>query len=481
VAAVATTALLHLATMRRALGPDEGGFAVVAQHWREPGPFLYGPLWVDRPPGIVAVFDMADRLGAFGPRLVATGLAVVIVIAVAWATQTVAGARASAWAAWTAAALTSTILLQAHQLTGELIATALVSVSIAALLHGLQANWPMPAAWGAVAGAGATAAIFVKQNMLGAGVFALVLAVALLAKHRWTRKANAVYAGFGAGVGVVAAAALAWAERHGGVDALVYAMFGFRADAAGVMDEWSLAAPALRLGLLLLVGAGSLMLPLAVVVAAHLRRNWRPVDPLVLALIVTVVAQLVAMLLGLNYWPHYLIPFIPVLALAVGLTVSRDSGRWTRRLVIAAAVSAAVVTPATALIDSPGDAWATGRWVARSAHPSDTVVVAYSHPNLIHASGLRPAYPYLWSLPTRTLDPHLHLMVATLNGPDRTTWFVHRDPIDDWRLDEDRQVGKALAARYRRVAVVCGEPIWLRNDAVRSLKPVPKDCGGGAL
>jgi hypothetical protein len=58
------------------LGVDEGGFLAVAQHMGAPGRYLYGPLWVDRPPGLIAVFALAAHLGPYGARLVALGLAV---------------------------------------------------------------------------------------------------------------------------------------------------------------------------------------------------------------------------------------------------------------------------------------------------------------------------------------------------------------------------------------------------------------------
>ena len=57
------TVVVHLLSLTRRLGPDEGGFAMVARHWHEAGPFLYGPQWVDRPPGLIALFDAAQHLG----------------------------------------------------------------------------------------------------------------------------------------------------------------------------------------------------------------------------------------------------------------------------------------------------------------------------------------------------------------------------------------------------------------------------------
>jgi hypothetical protein len=42
--------LLRLPFTCRPAYPDEAGYLLVARHWRSGGPWLYGMLWVDRPP-----------------------------------------------------------------------------------------------------------------------------------------------------------------------------------------------------------------------------------------------------------------------------------------------------------------------------------------------------------------------------------------------------------------------------------------------
>ena len=81
--AVTATLLVHLLSLTRRLGPDEGGFAMVAQHWNQAVGFLYGPQWVDRPPGLIALFATVEHLGPYGVRLGATLAAVLLVGALA--------------------------------------------------------------------------------------------------------------------------------------------------------------------------------------------------------------------------------------------------------------------------------------------------------------------------------------------------------------------------------------------------------------
>ena len=70
--ACAATLAVHLLFVTRHLGSDEGGYSVVAAHWFDGGPFVYGSQWVDRPPGLIGLFDVADRLGPYGVRLTAS-------------------------------------------------------------------------------------------------------------------------------------------------------------------------------------------------------------------------------------------------------------------------------------------------------------------------------------------------------------------------------------------------------------------------
>ena len=81
------------------------------------------------------------------------------------------------------------------------------------------------------------------------------------------------------------------------------------------------------------------------------------------------------------------------------------------------AVLTAVISPLAAATHPPGEAWTVGRWVKQSSTAADSIVVTYTHPNVVDASGLRPGYPYVWSLPIRVLDPHLALLTSSLDSP----------------------------------------------------------------
>lgn len=479
-------ALTHAALLRRALGPDEGGFLVVARHWHDAGAHLYGPLWVDRPPGLIGLFAIANALGPWGVRLVALVLAVALVALAGATARRLGGPPAARWAAWTAYALGSSVLLQAQQLNGEYAAAVCVSASMLATVAASRARRDAAFVLGVASGAAAAAAIMMKQNFLDGFVFAAALLVAteLSGRSGRARHLTLTIAGGGVvGAALVAAAAFEWSQRHGGPSALMWAMYGFRARAAEVMDHFSWAAPDLRLLLLIALALGSGLIPLGIHLAAQGRHALRARNPVAWALAATAAFELVSCVAGGNFWPHYALAFVPVVSIAAGLGAQhiRSGSALTRRIITVMAVATAVISPAAALVQSPGEAWQVGHWVHRSARPGDTIVVPYTHANVIAASGLTPAYPYLWSLPTRTLDPDLTTLTAVLDRPGGATWVVFFNRPRSWELDRHGQVERALHEHYRRIAVVCDHSVWLRSDATRSLAPVPVSCGGGAL
>jgi len=475
---------VHLLSLTRQLGPDEGGYSVVAGHWLDGGSFLYGPQWVDRPPGLITLFWVAQHLGPYGVRLVASVMAVVMVAALAWAADAVGGRPAARWAAWTGFAFGSSVLLEAQRLDGELVAATFVTVSVAALLRAVRVSTSQArrVLLGLLAGGSATVAVLMKQNFVDAFVFAAVLLTVGIATrtNRLTYRPRPVLTSmlaFTAGASFPAVAAGTWATHHGGLGTLAYAMYGFRSDAAAVMANWSWAAPEHRLEQLGQVALQTGLLLLLVHLAFTHRRRLRSADPLPWAIVLTAGVEVFGVIAGGNFWVHYLIALIPMVALVAGLSVNRRTPRWrwTRLLVVACAAATAVVSPVMAIgaSDRTDAAYTTGHWIAASAQPGDTLVVPFTHANVINAAGLAPDYPYSWSLPVRTLDPNLTLLTNTLNGPTAPTWVVRWDEPNTWGLDPDGRVDAALDAHYRPVAVVCGHAVWLHDGVNRLFAPTP--------
>jgi hypothetical protein len=213
-----------------------------------------------------------------------------------------------------------------------------------------------------------------------------------------------------------------------------------------------------------------------------LRRRMFTRDPLTWALIVMLVAEVAGVLGGGSYWTHYLIGLVP----GAALLAARAAGAHARTRPVSLAVAVTVVScllhassSAVSGGTSTGDA-ETGLagWLSAASRPGDTGVVVYGAADLFATTPLRPAYPYLWTLPMRTLDPHLDGLVRRLDGGAAPTFVVERMPADSWGIDPRGRVGSALSRRYRPVGSVCGVPVFVHDGVARVLPPLPTGCSG---
>lgn len=86
------------------------------------GGSLYGAYWVDRPPLLISLFQIAaDTGGLVALRVLGCVAVVLVVLLTARAADRLAGATAARWTAVVAAALTTSQLLAAQEVNGELL------------------------------------------------------------------------------------------------------------------------------------------------------------------------------------------------------------------------------------------------------------------------------------------------------------------------------------------------------------------------
>ncbi len=469
------TVLLRLPYLHAPMSPDEGGFLTVGADWHR-GSSLYGDLWVDRPPLLVALFRLAAVLGGQAHGLTALRLlgcvaAAATVLGVALAARALdLPGHARAWAPTAGAAVTGALLVciagGGSVVNGELLAAPFLALGAAASLRAARPG-PRAGRWALLAGAAGAAAVLVKQNMLDVAVLLVVLLVAGALRDRsWSHaRRQAGLALLGGALGAAAVLLPAWAA--GTSPAGVFeAMYPFRLKAAAVMNttaEERVDHGQSMLAIWVTTGAPVLLVGFA---AWVLRRGLR--DPKALAVAALLVFDAVSIGLGGSFWLHYVVQLVVGTGLAAALLVGR-----TR--VVGAALTAVVL--AACLVGwgvglgqhttAEGDV--AGRAIAAAARPGDRVVSLLGDADVVRASGLTPAYTYLWSLPARTLDPGFHHLAAVLDAPDRPTWVVVRGPQTLALLHHDH-VG--LERHYRQVTTICAHPVLVRTD-VRRPVPVP--------
>lgn len=454
--------LLRLPFLGARPGRDEAGYLMVGAGWGH-GDQLYGRYWVDRPPLLVWIYEVAGDLTTL--RLLGCVAAAAVVVLVGAAGEVAGGPRAATWAAGAAALLTAQPWLGTVRVNGEILAAPFAAGAVLATVLVVRrgGRWWLAA----LAGALATLAVAVKQSTVDAAVF-VVVALATLAwrGRRPRRELVVVAAGVTGGVVLTLAVLLALAAARGsGPSALFDAVVWFRVEAGETIRTSASDATGERL---LVLVATWLVSGLSVLTVATLVLAARRRDPVVLGVAAALLAATSVALFGGSYWAHYLVALVPTAALGAGLAAVAVPQVW-RRAAAGALVLATSVTVVHAMVvpDRDGlEARVVGRALERVAEAGDTAVVAYGQPNVLLNAGMESPYPYLWSLPVRALDPDLDLLADTLEGADAPTWLVDWSGFDDWGVDATR-LEAVVERRYRPVGSVCGRDLWLDRRVER--------------
>jgi hypothetical protein len=322
-------------------------------------------------------------------------------------------------------------------------------------------------------------AVAMKQNLAGGLAFGAVLLVASLLRRDLAPRLAAKLTGAGlAGAAVPVLGLLVWAEVNGvRVASMWEAIYGFRTDAFDVITRGHMSAPLSRVRDLLLLFVGSGLGVLIVVFLVSVRRAFS-VRPAVTAAVVAMLAVDVAgIVLGGSYWTPYLVALLPATVLCVALVLASGSlERLLKASVVFAAGASALLLTYFGFTHVTGRSESThatysGRAVGEVAQSGDTIVVLYGAPEVVRASGLDSPYPYLWSLPVRTLDPDLALLRATVKGDDAPEWIVQRSGLNAWGLDDRRQLRDLLRSKYVVSGRACERRVWRLETAQRPALP----------
>ncbi len=465
------------------LRSDEGGYLLIARQWHSGGEFLYGDYHVDRPPLLLAIFRLAAAT-EWDPaiRVLTIPFAVLFVVAAARAAHLVAGRRAAPWAALVAAALVSSPALAADQADGELFAVPFVMGSVALVLDARRRLPGHAQLWLAfAAGVLASGASLVKQNFLEGFVFAGVLVAADVYRRRGVGTGTKIVAtGLAIGALVPYAGVAVWARAAGFDGTQVWSdLVTFRGDAFSVIWQRPDASIERGLTLLVLALASGLILVLATWVLA-LRDPVLRNTPETWAIAGTLAFGLAGIVAGGSYWLHYLLELAPMAALAAGVVAATGVGaglwmrRWSRFSAFSALAACLVIGLVYATVPWPSNQQRVGEWLAGSSVDGDTAVVAYGNASVLETADLQSPYPYLWSLPMRTLDPAQRRLRTTLAGPQAPAWVVEMTGFNAWGIDDDYRLREIIDARYRMVETVCGNDMWLRADLSRQLASLPR-------
>lgn len=480
---VATAVVLaRLPFLGHAPGPDESGFLLVGGQWNGAGSSLYGNYWVDRPPLLVTIFRAASLLGGLPAlRLIGCVAVLVIVVGCAHAARLIHGEQASRCAALTAAALCVSPLLGDYEVNGELLAAPFVVGGIIAVVSALHATAAEQSLrWAALAGACAMCALMVKQNFADVAVFGAVAFVVAAARSdiTWRRCLSVSSAATVGAVGALAVLSL-WTMAHGtSLRGVFDAMYPFRLQAGRVIAAGGRVHAAARFGGLVGVAMSAMVIPLVILIVLDAvgRRRRSPVS---WALLATTAFALASVLVGGNFWHHYLVGLIVPVSLAVGVAAA-DRGFLVRPVVGLAVASAAIAWAGSLALPQGSEGDTIGSAIASVARPTDTIVNLYGHADIVQTSGLSSPYEHLWSLPVKTLDPTLTELDAVLSGPHAPTWLITSRTVRSWGL-QTASTADVVARRYRKIDTMCGRTIYLRDGIDRAAPRPATACHGAFL
>jgi hypothetical protein len=449
------------------LSPDEGGFLLVASQWH-PGHSLYGRYWVDRPPLLITIFDLASDVGgAVALRLIGIAAVVVSILLADLLTRRATG-RSSLAPVVVAGAFLTTPLFGTGMVNGELLAVPVVLVGILAMVRSWLSTGVRATGWAVLAGSAAAAAPLVKQNVVDVFVVIAVLVLQSRGSRGW-RGTAPLALGVVVGTAATTLVCLLWTELRGTEPMLLWdALVTFRGQADAVIHSSSTSSTSGRfrqlLGAALLSGA-----PVVIAVLA-LRLRRKPTAPgppdLRVSALALVLWELVAIAAGGSYWLHYLIGLVPGLVLLAVAAVQRPPQlrRWTAGVLTFACLSAAVAT-VTAAVNVPlyaADA-TVAAYLRTHGSQKDTVVVGFGHPDIVWDSGLRSPYHFLWSLPVRVRDPDLLQLAHVMSGPRAPTWVVvDGSSLATWGVNAT-SAQAVLDQRYQPAATFGDYEIWRLN------------------
>ena len=473
----AIVVLLRLPMLEASPGADESGYLIVGGQWDSAGSSLYGSYWVDRPPLLISLFSLAAHVGGLVPlRVLGCVAAFLLVTGAAHVAARMGGRPAAVWAAVAAAGWCLSPLTGSPEVDGELLAAPFVVWGIDATLAALDGVCgtrvvPRRAGWQAVvAGALAMSALLVKQNFADVAVFALVcVGVAMSRRELSGRNTSRLVALGGAGAGTVLVVVAGWTVLHGTSLVGVYdAMYPFRIRAAQMMAASGDQAPASRFAVLLLKWVLCGLAPVTVLTAwAFLSRRVATTGTV--ALTAVLVFDMASVVMGGNYWSHYLMQLVTPAAVLAGVLAARRQPGLRPIIVGAAVVGMTVLGIALPGALASSSSQRLGHAVGAASRPGDTIVTVYGHSDVSQTSGLFSPYPYLWSLPLKTLDPRLRFLDSVLARPRAPTWFVTYAGISSWGVDSTR-TSRLVHERYHPVAVLEGHTVYLR-DGVRRRPP----------
>lgn len=464
ISALVASVLLRARFLFEGLLADEGGALSAARSWANGSP-LYRDVWVDRPQGVFVLFRAWDALPLTAPsslRTLAVLLGASAIAATAAVVWILAGQRAAQYAAWFAALLSASPMLEGFAANGELLAAGFalpgLAVAVAVGAERVSMRWML------LAGLLAGAALTIKQSsfdvVLVVGGWQFVM---LVSRRRPLRRVLSESALFVAGTAALPLICI-WHGTTLGWDSYYYAVAGFRVEARSAVSSPEYGRLIASLAFTAPVVLPALFTALR---GEHRRPGWLPRSDGGWLIALWVAASVAAFATGGSFWRHYFVILAFPLAAVAGVAVTRLGQRWVSTIGPTALVSVLCAVP---LIANPrlilGDIVDTNAQITEWLHeqPGERLPTFYVYcaDAAVYAQvGVQPPYPYLWEDHVRMAHDGQSRLLAYLSGSQAPDVVFRIQPFE--QCDETGALTEAIRLRYEPTITIGEAEVWKRR------------------
>lgn len=483
---------------------DEGGYALAARGWFEGTGRLYDDLWISRPQGIFLIYGITMKTFGYG---------VAAFRAMAWifATFTVVAVWLFA-RRWTLprtailAALICTLLLGSPSLEGftanaELFAGMPAAFAMFWLLRQVQSGWTTKG----LIGIGVLIGLATVLKPSGGTMWLAAIGFLWLCGQLddRSRLRNSMWLSLGVVIVAVATLIHGWTL---GWDNFFYATVRYRFSLQSAVSVgfthnlrqmgWMFVNAAEFFLLILLVWVFRLRLPFSSILSEKREQHgnspeWflrlRTCDPGGLLIVLWIIASVIGVFMGGDYWPHYLILLVPPVSLWLARSIDGITHAlvgWRRNLAIVM-FALLLVVPYAVLLDGthgiyqrlyrhpgyPAQA-EVARYIRENTEPNQTIYVAFDQASIYYLADRTPAFRHLYDQELIALPNSYADIIAILNSDQRPVYIIstlHPGPFPD----DSRAFWREVSRFYDLEIMINGVPVY-------RVKPELRFAGDGA-
>lgn len=480
---------------------DEGGYALAARGWFEGTGQLYDDLWISRPQGIFVVYGVTMQTMGYGVvafRAMAWIAATLTILAIWFFARRWTHPRTAILAVFVGTLLLGSPTLEGYTANAEIFAGMPAAFAAFWLLRQAQTGWTRLG----LVGIGLLIGVSTVLKPSGITLWpAALVFLALTTSDPWRERAKR---GGWVTVGLLIAAAITL--LHGwllGFGDFFYATVAYRFRLQSAMSVgwlhnlrafgWMFINAAEFFLLIALVWIFRLRLPLVPVLARAPKsdgplwwlpewvRRLRSNDPGGLLLILWIAAAAVGVVMGGDYWTHYLILVVPPVALWLARAIDNIGHAlmgWRRYLALTM-FTLLLILPYGVALDGTDGIYErlyrhpgypaqneVARFIRENSSPNQTIYVAFDQASIYYLADRKPAYRHLYDQELKALPDSYADIIAILNSDQRPVFIVstlHPGPFPD----DSRAFWREVSRFYDLEIMIDGVPIYRVKPGLR--------------